>query len=69
MEQWMLDLRNSVTKGETVDEAYDVSVGEINEVRRVYPMRIPRYYYNLIQEKVVLTVKLVAPNPNATAER
>src|SRR5438093_9587806 len=51
MEQWMLDLRNSVTKGETVDEAYDVSVGEINEVRKVYPMRIPRYYYNLIQEK------------------
>ncbi len=51
MEQWMLDLRNSVTKGETVDETYNVSVGEINEVRKVYPMRIPRYYYNLIQEK------------------
>ncbi len=51
MQQWMLDLRNSVTKGETVDETYNVSVGEINEVRKVYPMRIPRYYYNLIQEK------------------
>jgi lysine 2,3-aminomutase len=51
MEQWMLDLRNSVTKGETVAEEYDASVSDINEVRKVYPMRIPRYYYNLIQEK------------------
>jgi lysine 2,3-aminomutase len=51
MEQWMLDLRNSVTKGETVSEDYDADIGSINEVRKVYPMRIPRYYYNLIQEK------------------
>jgi lysine 2,3-aminomutase len=51
MEQWMLDLRNSVTKGETVNEDYDADIGSINEVRKVYPMRIPRYYFNLIQEK------------------
>ena len=51
MEQWMLDLRNSVTKGETVAEDYDALVSDINEVRKVYPMRIPRYYYNLIREK------------------
>ena len=51
MEQWMFDLRNSVTKGETVRETYDADVEAINEVRKVYPMRIPRYYYNLIQEK------------------
>jgi len=51
MEQWMFDLRNSVTKGETIRESYDADVDAINEVRKVYPMRIPRYYYNLIQEK------------------
>ena len=51
MEQWMLDLRNSVTKGETVSEDYDVDIGNVNQVRQVYPMRIPRYYYNLIREK------------------
>ena len=51
MEQWMLDLRNSVTKGETVSEDYDVDIGSVNQVRQVYPMRIPRYYYNLIGEK------------------
>lgn len=51
MEQWMLDLRNSVTKGETIREDFDADVSEINDARNVYPMRIPRYYYNLIQEK------------------
>jgi lysine 2,3-aminomutase len=51
MEQWILDLRSSVTKGETVCEDYDADMDEINEVRDVYPMRIPRYYYNLIREK------------------
>ena len=51
MEQWMLDLRNSVTKGETISEDFDADVDGINEARAVYPMRIPRYYYNLIREK------------------
>lgn len=51
MEQWMLDLRNSVTKGETVRENYEVDIADVNEVRKVYPMRIPRYYYNLIQNE------------------
>ncbi len=51
MEQWMLDLRNSVTKGETIKEDFDADVEDINDARSVYPMRIPRYYYNLIREK------------------
>ena len=51
MEQWMLDLRNSVTKGETLGADFDADADEIDEVRDVYPMRIPRYYYNLIREK------------------
>jgi lysine 2,3-aminomutase len=51
MEQWMLDLRNSVTKGETLSEDFGADTDEINDAREVYPMRIPRYYYNLIQEK------------------
>ncbi len=51
MEQWMLDLRNSVTKGENLAQDYDVDINEINEVRKVYPMRIPQYYYRLIAEK------------------
>ncbi len=51
MEQWMLDLRNSVTKGETLAEEYDVDVSGINKVRETYPMRIPQYYYNLIKEE------------------
>jgi lysine 2,3-aminomutase len=49
MDQWKLDLRNSVTTGEAIAQDYDVDASEINAVRQVYPMRIPRYYYNLIQ--------------------
>jgi lysine 2,3-aminomutase len=51
MEQWMLDLRNSVTKGETISEDYGGDSEDVDEVRKVYPMRIPRYYYNLIQRR------------------
>jgi lysine 2,3-aminomutase len=51
MEPWMLDLRNSVTKGETLAQDYDVDINEINNVRKMYPMRIPQYYYNLIKDK------------------
>jgi lysine 2,3-aminomutase len=50
IEQWMLDLRNSVTKGEMIAEDHEVNVTEVNETRKVYPMRIPRYYYDLIHE-------------------
>jgi lysine 2,3-aminomutase len=51
MEPWMLDLRNSVTKGEILAQDYDVDINEINNVRKMYPMRIPQYYYNLIKDK------------------
>jgi lysine 2,3-aminomutase len=51
MQQWMLDLRGSVTKGETVAADYDARVADIDEVRKVYPMRIPQYYYNLIEKE------------------
>ncbi len=50
MEQWMLDLRNSVTKGSAIAQDYDADVSAIDQVNQVYPMRIPRYYYNLIEE-------------------
>jgi lysine 2,3-aminomutase len=49
MEQWTIDLRNSVTRGEMIAENHDAEAEEINAVCKVYPMRIPRYYYNLIQ--------------------
>jgi len=51
MEQWMSDLRNSVTKGSTISQDYGVDGAEIDEVCAEYPMRIPRYYYDLIREK------------------
>lgn len=51
MEQWMSDLRNSVTRGATLAQDYGVDAVEIDEVCAEYPMRIPRYYYNLIHEK------------------
>jgi len=51
MQQWMLDLRNSVTKGETVAADYTAESDEIDEVRKVYPMRIPQYYYKLIEKE------------------
>ena len=51
MKQWKLDLRDSVTKGETICEDFDAEKDEIDVVREIYPMRIPRYYYNLIREK------------------
>ncbi len=51
MEEWKQDLRNSVTNGDTINERFGADAGEIDQVRAVYPMRIPRYYYNLIKEK------------------
>ena len=51
MEQWTIDLRNSVTQGEMIAEDFGADAEEIDAVCKVYPMRIPRYYYNLIQEK------------------
>jgi len=49
MEQWKLDLRNSITKGEELCQDFGAEAAEIDEVRATYPMRIPRYYYDLIQ--------------------
>ena len=51
MEEWKQDLRNSVTNGDTINERFGADADEIDQVRAVYPMRIPRYYYNLIKEK------------------
>ncbi len=51
MEQWKLDLKNSVTRGETIAQDFDGDAETVDQVRQVYPMRIPRYYYNLIKEK------------------
>ena len=51
MEQWTIDLRNSVTKGAVIAEDFGADAEEIDTVCRAYPMRIPRYYYSLIQEK------------------
>jgi lysine 2,3-aminomutase len=51
MEQWTIDLRNSVTKGEILADDFGADAEEINGVCRSYPMRIPRYYYSLIREK------------------
>jgi len=51
MEQWKLDLRNSVTNGEIIAQDYDVDSADIDAVRQIYPMRIPRYYYNLIHRR------------------
>ncbi len=42
MEQWTIDLRNSITKGEMIARDYEADAGEINAVCSVYPMRIPR---------------------------
>jgi lysine 2,3-aminomutase len=51
MEQWTIDLRNSVTQGEKLAEDFGADASEINATCKEYPMRIPRYYYNLIQGK------------------
>jgi lysine 2,3-aminomutase len=51
MEQWTIDLRNSVTRGEVLARDFGVDAAEINAVCSVYPMRIPEYYYGLIQKK------------------
>jgi len=51
MEGWKQDLRNSVTNGDMITEKFNADAEEIDQVRAVYPMRIPRYYYNLIGHK------------------
>ncbi len=51
MEQWARDLRDSITRGATLREDFGADAGEIDAVSDEYPMRIPRYYYNLIREQ------------------
>jgi lysine 2,3-aminomutase len=51
MEQWRIDLRNSVTQGEMLAEDFGSDAAEINAICKSYPMRIPRYYYGLIKQK------------------
>ena len=51
MEQWTIDLRNSIINGDKIAEDYETDAEEINTVCKNFPMRIPRYYYNLIREK------------------
>jgi len=51
MEQWTIDLRNSVTQGAKLEDDFGGNAEEIDAVCKAYPMRIPRYYYNLIQKK------------------
>ena len=51
MEQWTIDLRNSVTQGEKLAEDFGADAEEINAICKSYPMRIPRYYYSLIRHK------------------
>ncbi len=50
MEQWTIDLRNSITNGDMIARDFDADAEGINAVCKMYPMRIPRYYYNLIRE-------------------
>ena len=51
MEQWTIDLRNSVTQGQQLAEDFGADASEIDAICKEYPMRIPKYYYNLIKEK------------------
>ncbi len=51
MEKWAMDLRDSVTRGSTFREDFGADASEIDAVSVEYPMRIPRYYYNLIREQ------------------
>ncbi len=51
IEQWTIELRSSITSGEVIARDFGADAEEINAVCRVYPMRIPRYYYSLIREK------------------
>ena len=51
IEQWTIDLRNSITTGERIaEDCCEADADAINAVCKEYPMRIPRYYYNLIQQ-------------------
>jgi lysine 2,3-aminomutase len=50
MEQWTIDLRNSITNGDMIARDFETEAEGINAVCKAYPMRIPRYYYNLIRE-------------------
>lgn len=50
MEQWTIDLRNSITNGDMIARDFETEAEGINAVCKTYPMRIPRYYYNLIRE-------------------
>ena len=41
MEQWTIDLRNSVTQGAKLADDFGADAEEIDAICKVYPMRIP----------------------------
>ena len=47
MTQWQNILKKSIYSSEQLAQVLDINTGQVDEVRRVYPMRINPYYLNL----------------------
>ena len=64
IDQWTIDLRSSITQGETLARDFGADAAEINAICRTYPMRITRYYYSLIRRKGDPIWKQCVPSVN-----
>jgi len=63
MSDWRRLLSQSITTGEQLAELFeDVDVESIEKVRRIFPMRINRYFLKLIREKGDPIWKQVVPD-------
>ncbi|MEM2739400.1 MAG: KamA family radical SAM protein [Candidatus Bathyarchaeia archaeon] len=49
-EDWRLLLRDLITRPEQITERFKIDVEPLKAVASVYPMRVSRYYFNLIED-------------------
>ncbi len=62
MDDWQRMLRGSIVTAKEISEKFDISLNEIEEVGKVFPFKITRYYMNLIQGKGDALYKQVIPD-------
>lgn len=62
MEEWQRILKNSLSKPKEIAEAFDLNVEEVENVAKLFNIRITPYYASLIKEKGDAIYKQVIPD-------
>ncbi len=62
MERWQKMLQKSITRPEEISKKFDIPLEEVEEIKRVFDVKITPYYFSLIKEKGDPIYKQVIPD-------